>query len=145
MADRSATYRKLFRSKEIGWFETRNRCTVIFVFGGKEKRGYLCDDVFLDGPYTGLYRQCRYSTVTACLAISRQTDDGLHPRTQPGGRTQGSVSSSLIFLSRSYSINDLGGAAVRICDGGLPTFVRFSQRCSRARVSKIDRSRMSSG
>jgi hypothetical protein len=29
-------------------------CT--FDFGGKEKRGYfLCDDVFLDGPYYGVY------------------------------------------------------------------------------------------
>jgi hypothetical protein len=27
-------------------------CT--FGFGGKEKRGYLCDDVFLDGPYSRL-------------------------------------------------------------------------------------------
>jgi hypothetical protein len=36
------------------WFDSLVIGVILFFVWGKEKRGYLCDDVFMDGPYRSL-------------------------------------------------------------------------------------------
>jgi hypothetical protein len=53
----------------------KDRLLFCFYFEAKEKRGYLCDDVFLDGPYRP-YRSLPYITNTVSQrerSVYRQT------------------------------------------------------------------------